>query len=171
MNYSAAREQFKDGDIVFFKADSSIQSRIVRAFTGEHTHCGVAFWMRVDGASPRLVIAEAQPGGFRIVNLSYAATRDMAIFSCPVEWSKIADNVVTLTGLTPYNLIDLAKIGLHEKFGLPLGKHTGKGLVCSEIIVKLVEDAGTELGELMVSPQRLFEMISKIATPRFKVSK
>lgn len=167
MNYQAARDQIKSGDIVFFSGGKrGLTRRLIEwATKGPHYHVGIAFWM-TDGINERLLLAEAQPDGYRIINLGAYQNMNMTVFRCPVPWGVIADRVINSAGTVHYGLFDLVFIGLHERYGLPLPKkQLGPGDVCSVITSKILQEAGMTGLETMVSPQRLLEQLSKRQAP------
>jgi len=173
MNYDDARELFKNGDIVFFAGGRrNLLRRLITWFTGgPHYHVGMAFWIHVDGDGPRLMIAEAQPDGFRIVNLSYYQDCDMTVHRCPMQWNDIARRVMNLPGHLQYDLIDLAMVGLQEKFGIPVRERlTGEGEICSVVIAKVLREAGFRGVDIWVSPERLNRQLSRWQTPVFTIT-
>lgn len=170
MTYDEARDKFQDGDIVFFcNGKKNIIRRLITWFSnGPYYHVGIAFWATI-GESRKLLLAEAQPGGYRIVNLAFYKDRDMTVLTCPVPWQRIADEVVNNTGVIGYGFEDLALIGLHEKFSMPISDKTdGPGDACSVVVTKLLRHGGLHIDTLL-SPQRLFEKLINITPCRFIV--
>lgn len=170
MNYYEARDQFQDGDIVFFSggAKNPIRRAITWFTNSSYYHVGIAFWATIEGQR-KLLLAESQPGGYRVVNLGFYKDRDMTVLSCPVPWNKIADEVVSNTGVVGYGFIDLALIGLHEKFGMPITDETdGPGDACSVVVAKILKSAGLKL-RTMVSPQRLFDQLISVSPCRLVI--
>lgn len=171
MNYQEAREKFQDGDIVFFSnGRKNFVRRVITWFSnGPHYHVGIAFWATIDDQR-RLCLAEAQPGGYRIVNLAFYKDRDMTVLTCPVPWKRIADEVVSSAGVIGYGFSDLVLIGLHEKIGLPIpDKADGPGDVCSAVVAKMLRYGGLNIAT-MVSPQRLLDSLVQITPCRFIVT-
>lgn len=172
--YNDARNLFKNGDIVFFFGGKLrwIHHLITWFTGGPHYHVGIAFWMTPHAnAAPRLMLAEAQPGGYRIVNLSSYEARGMTVIRGIVPWSSIANRVVDSPGNIPYDNIDLALIGLHEKFGIRIPEsYTGVGEACSVIVAKILKAAGVDGLEVFVSPQRLLKQLVAICDPVFVVN-
>lgn len=142
----------------FSNGERSIIRRAICWFTrGPHYHVGIAFWVNA-GGQRRLMLAESQPDGFRIINLSFYADREMTVFDCPVAWEKIQDQVVGSAGGIEYNFYNLALIGLHERFGLPVSQdNNGISNVCSGVVAKILNGGGLSLPTL-ISPQRLYEL-------------
>lgn len=171
MNYRELRDQFKSGDVVFFsKGKKNIVRRLITWFTnGPHYHVGFVFWMLTDSGNSRLMLAESQPGGYRIINLSAYRDRGMTVFRCPVDWHLISERVIESAGDVPYDFLDMALVGLHEKFGTPIPNITGPGEVCSVMVSKILQGAGMTGIVTMVSPQRLCEQLTKCALPTFTI--
>lgn len=173
MNYKLRRPDFRNGDIIFFAGgEKTWVRRLISWFTGRHYHVGIAFWGTIVDTEPRLLIAEALPSGFRIVNLGFYKDRDMVVFRCPnpATWSQIADTVLDSTGVVPYDFLDLTLVGMHERFGTPIPRRvTGKGEICSVIVSKILQNVGVRGIGTMVSPQRLLEQLSKRRDPAFTI--
>lgn len=163
MKYQEARSHFKNGDIVFFSGGKrNWVRRLITWFSkGPMYHVGIALWMKTACSdSPKLMIAESQPDGYRIINMGFYADRNMTVFRSPVAWERMVDNVMDSTGVVPYDFYDLAAIGMHERFNLPLPKRTGDGEVCSVMVAKLLHRSGYCGTDIMVSPQRLSEQLA-----------
>lgn len=162
LQYENTRKFFQDGDIVFFSGgDKTLIRKIICWFSkGEQYHVGIVFWMTV-GNSRRLMLAESQPDGFRIINLGFYSSRKMTVFCCPVKWSDIQERVTGSAGGVDYDFLDMALIGMHERFGTPSpGAHTGSGEVCSSIVARILNEGGMSL-QTLVSPQNLFDQFLK----------
>lgn len=174
MNYETARSVIKSGDIVFFSGGSkNIVRHAITWFTrGELYHVGIAFWAEFENGSRRLMLAEGQPDGHRIINLSAYKDRDMTIVRIPQVWERVSESVLEEAGNLKYDLYDLLLIGLHERFGLPIDeKMGGHGDVCSVAVSKAIQKAGVTGIETMVSPQRLFDQLtSQFGAPIAAVS-
>ncbi len=159
-SYSEIRQLFKNGDIVFFsKGKKNLVRRAITWFTGgPFYHVGIAFWIELDHGEKRLMLAEAQPDGFRIINLRFYNDRDMTVFSCPVDWAIIREAVTGAAGGVQYSLADLAMVGLHERFGTPISQRfKSSGGVCSTIVADMLKTGGFANLEVIVSPQRLHD--------------
>lgn len=170
MKYEDTRDLFRNGDVVFFSGGKkSLVRRAITWFTnGPIYHVGIAFWMN-DGTDDRLMLAEAQPDGFRIINLSNYKDRDMTVFRSLVPWENIATVISDSTGRVSYDFIDLLFIGLHEKFGMPIPNISGPGEVCSVIVAKILSNAGVKGLDVMSSPMKLYKQFCRIERPLFKV--
>lgn len=163
MTYDEARDEFQNGDVVFFSAGKrNIVRRAICWFTrGKYYHVGIVFWVLADTGDARLMLAEAQPDGYRIVNLGFHNERNMCVFRDVVPWSAIGNTVLDRTGATDYSYMDLLYIGMHERFGVNIpAEASGSGDVCSVVTSKILQFGGARGIETMVSPQRLFEQLS-----------
>lgn len=161
MKYSQIRDSIKNGDIAFFSGGHpSFIRRVIAWFSkGEIYHTGIAFWM-IEGQHKRLMLAESQPDGFRIINLSAYQDREIAIIRTGIDWRLISEETIGSAGMVKYDFVDLVAIGLHERFGVPLPKITGAGMVCSVIVAEILKGAGVKISSVMISPQRLFNELS-----------
>lgn len=162
MNYAEARSFFKNGDIVFFRdGKKNLVRRLITWFSrGPYYHVGIAFWM-TDGINDRLMLAESQPDGYRIISLSAYSDRGMMVVRNPIRWRDLSDRVIGSAGVVAYDFLDLLKIGLKERFGITLpSKFTGVGEVCSVMVSKALRAAGFDGTEELVSPQKLFEALN-----------
>lgn len=163
MIYEEGRLLFKNGDVVFFSSGRpNFVRSVIRWFTrGKFYHVGIAFWAFTADGPARLMLAEAQPDGFRIINLRSYSGRDMEVMRCPVAWSRISNSVVGPAGGIKYSLVDLLLVGMHERFGMKIPEnHDGTRGVCSVIVSRILQ-AGGETGlETMVSPMRLYQQMA-----------
>jgi hypothetical protein len=171
VNYIEARDHFQNGDIVFFSYGvKSMVRRAICWFTGgPNYHVGIVFWADISG-SPRLMLAESQPGGFRIVNLSFYVDRTMTVFRCPVPWEAIQEVVISSPGGVEYDFVDLALVGLHERFNMPLSPRLGGvGEICSSMVARILNGAGMTL-TVLVSPERLLKQFLENKLDPYMVS-
>jgi len=173
MDYQTARSLFKNGDLVFFsRGHWNIVRRLIVFFSkGKYYHVGVAFWAKI-GDENRLMLIESQPGGLRIINMGFLEDRDMTVFRCPVDWDIISSEMLDSTGRISYDFVDVAMIGLHERFGVPISrKITGKGEVCSVYISKMLQKAGLTGIDTLVSPNKLCKQLEVFHPVAFEVVK
>lgn len=169
MKYDIARPLFRNGDIVFFHGRGWMRKLVQWCTKGRYHHVGIAFWCNV-GDIDRLLIAEAQPDGYRLVNLGYCEGQDLTVFRCPVDWDAIQNIVINSTGKVKYDFIDLILVGLHERFGLPIpSRLTGPGDICSVITAKILQSAGWKIDSTMVSPNKLANILAQNFKPAFEV--
>lgn len=162
MNYEDSRHLFENGDVVFFsRGRKNMIRRIIRWFTrGSLYHVGIVFWMVADAGEPRLMLAEAQPEGYRVINLGFYRDRDMTVFRSPAPWHLVGAEVIDHAGELSYNMMDMIRIGFHERWGIALPKKSGTGYVCSVVISRMLRAAGVQGIEEMVSPQRLHDQMA-----------
>lgn len=163
-DYVESRALFADGDIVFFSAGkANLVRSVIRWFSrGKLYHVGIVFWVTVNNGQKRLILAEAQPDGYRIINLGFYRDRDMTVLRCPVPWHLIADQISGEKGVIEYSLYDLLQVGLRERFGftIPYKKSNAVG-VCSGVVSSALSAGGLLGLETMISPQRLFDHLCK----------
>jgi len=106
--------------VFFFNGEKNIVRSAISWFTrSPHYHVNIAFWMQGREGTERLMLAESQPGGFRLINLGFCRDRTMTVFERPVDWGLIRDTVVGTPGGVSYDFLDLFLIGMHERFGTP----------------------------------------------------
>lgn len=137
----------------FFNGEKNIVRSAISWFTrSPHYHVNIAFWMQGREGTERLMLAESQPGGFRLINLGFCRDRTMTVFERPVDWGLIRDTVVGTPGGVSYDFLDLFLIGMHERFGTPIpAAWTGTGEVCSVLISKILRPAEMPL-DVIASP-------------------
>lgn len=144
--YEEMRNLIEDGDIMFFRKNTTIISRIIQWLTvSPYFHVAIAFWI----GSPhgrRLMIAEAQGGTKRrIVNASFYSNLDQDVLKAPVEWSNIEEDVMSKIGITNYSYSDAIFAGLTAFFKKHLGlkikvnQNTNTNdEICSEFINNII---------------------------------
>jgi hypothetical protein len=168
MNYADARSLFQDGDVVFFSdGKTNLVRAVIRWFTkGSIYHVGIVVWMDAEEVGGRrLMLTESQPSGYRMINLGFYADRSMTVMRCPISWKSVGSIVIDHAGEVTYNFLDLLRIGLHERWGIPIRRKTGgAGYVCSVIVSRILQLGGVTDIETMVSPQRLHDQLL-LSTP------
>lgn len=158
VKYKDAREQVKTGDIVFMKGESP-GSRFIRFFTrSKYSHVGIAFWMSdVLTGKRRLMVAESNIGGTRVVSLSSYAHEGIDIYDGlnSSEWLFASSGVLDSMGAIKYSYLDFVTIYIKESFGMNLGDVRGQ--VCSEFVSKILKQYCKRFKNMaeLQSPQNL----------------
>lgn len=161
-SYEEARGEIKDGDIVFIKNRKRFFSRIIQFFTrSDYSHVGIAFWVKVNSDSERLMMVEAQGGARRrIVNISYHFNSELDIIAPPKEWGYVYNIALAKLSEVPYGYVEALYVGLREflmkYLNIKLPRKNLPGEICSEFIGNVYD-----LEKRHVSPQILFEHLTE----------
>jgi len=174
LSYESARDQIKNGDIIFVHGIKSIVDRAIMFFTrSSYVHVGIAFWIMTDEtSSKRLMIVEAQGGTKRrIINLSYYRQYGFDVVNSPISWNEIQNMALEQIGIEKYSMVTAFYVGLREfllrRFNIKLPKSNFPGEICSEFVARLEKLTPTE-----ISPEMLFENLSEEGyTIKIKVGK
>jgi len=169
VTYEEARKKIVSGDLVFFSSGRSLIARLIQAISGGPIfHCGIAFWADVGEAEPRLLLAQTDVEGLRIVALSSKRGTRMTVVSAPVAWTKIAHEATDWAGCLPYNWWDLVAVTLSERFGIWVPR-IGRGEICSVYIANRLRPHLAGIRELC-SPQGLYVQLVRKARVKLEVS-
>jgi hypothetical protein len=158
IDYEVAREQIKSGDIVAFRTTkkSVCFARFLKFFLGhEIYHIGFAIWLSSPDGQKRLFVVEAAGGNRQIVPLSNYANEPLDVYKCPVKFSDIEGALIERVGQINYSYFDLISIWLKEKFHIKFKNF--KGQVCSEMVIDILREGGLDLGNELVSPQKIVD--------------
>lgn len=165
VTYEKIRDDIRNGDFVFFKAES-LKQRFICWFTGgKHSHCGIANWVTDDLGKRRLMLIESFVGGCRMVTMSSYASRAMNVVSVKgMKWSEQSEYVTAKTGKVHYGAFDFITIGLRDLL-VRLGFHdgfifqylpNGEGEVCSEMLADVLQRF-QKIETTMISPAHLYK--------------
>jgi hypothetical protein len=164
MDYLTARDQIRDGHLVFFKPAKPLAHMITFLTRGEVSHCGIAVWMTDGQGVKRLALIEGYEGGCRLVTMSYYSTRPMIVVDIGINWTLVEDYAYEKTGRTAYGYLDYATIWLKETLVRLDMKHLAShipntdGEVCSEVVADVVKhDPRFKIVSTLISPQKLLE--------------
>jgi hypothetical protein len=161
MNYDAARDLIKTGDLIAVRRRTGFLAIATRLVTrSPYTHTGIAIW-----CEGRLMLAQETGGGCNIVPLSQEAEYDFDVLDCPVDSHLVESWIWTLLGTRiPYGFVDLARIAAHILFFIPLPKEDGADLVCSALSALIYKKAGWAPVNLPSIPWPAV-VVSAIGTP------
>lgn len=163
MDYLDIRERIRSGDLIFFKAEKLTQ-KFITAFTGgSYSHCGIAVWVEENGKN-RLMLAESNKGGRRLVSLSSYSDRSFTVVRVAMDYSLVSDYVTESTGVVQYSYLDFILIGLKDlmvKLGVQIWVPNAPGDVCSEFLAHVLQMLGFALDSLLVSPSSLFKELHR----------
>lgn len=152
----------KDGDIVFFSGGkkNTIRKLITWFSNGPNYHVGVAVNLNVCGKH-MVGLIESHVDGPRVVNLDHYSERDVLIYRLPIDGKMLCKELLENLEFTKYRRSDLIVIGLMEKFGIKPIPRSKDGAVCSVFVAEAIKKLDPKIDSVFISPQRLFEMISK----------
>lgn len=160
MNYYAARDHIKSGDMIMILRDGKglmpLLHSAIEVFTGSPIyHTVVAVWMTSPSGIRRLMAVETNLSkGKRIVPLSYYANKKLEVFPLPnsKKFEDMEEEMMDRIASQPYSPIELFAIGIQEFFGFKTKDR--KGQVCSELSASLWVKAGVDI-PTHVSPGKL----------------
>jgi hypothetical protein len=161
--YLDVRDQIESGDIIAFEVSKYAPkiSNFIKLFTQESVyHIGIAVWMYSSEGDRRLFIIQASNGNRQVVPLSLYEDETMQIFAAPVPFYRISDYALARVGKVKYAYLDLVSIWMKEKLRLPVKNWSGE--VCTEMIVKIFETAGINIGDRLSTPQTIVDNLVKL---------
>jgi hypothetical protein len=143
VKYELAREMVRNGDLVAIRSRGTVTDQVISGVLGSpYTHTAVALWMSFDGAE-RLLVAESNGGGARLVPLSQHAGADFDVFECPTERGAAGRAVLQLLGEPiRYDKGDLVLIAANRLFGVPLPDLDDDRKICSALSASIYLCAG-----------------------------
>lgn len=164
LEYQDAREQIKDGQIIFYRGYNWFHKIVNWATSGDFTHCGIAIWMTDSYGRRKLMCVESSVGGARLVTVRSYAYRGMTVIDVGLDWDKYGDSPIEQTGTLHYNYINFALLGVKgillkaRLLYLATKIKPEHGKVCSEFVANYLMEAGL-LDEQFVSPNQLYAII------------
>ena len=165
MTYDEARELIPNGSVIFFSGGKrNLTRRLITLFSdGPHYHVGIAVWMKA-GGKRRLMLAESQPDGFRMVTLGSYSDRNMTVIQHPGASEQVIDMAIESSGRIPYDYTDMVAILFRERLGIKVPEWaTSRGDVCSVFVSKILQKAGVLGIDTLVSPEKLLTQLKEIA--------
>lgn len=162
--YADVRPRIKSGMVVFFEAHTLAAKAITAITGGRYSHCGLSVVVDDEDGAPRLMLAEATFGGFRLISMDSFSKRRAVVVDVGLDWPIVRDYVLDKTGSTAYGYLDFVLIGLRELLvrtgiGSRMRMPDLPGEVCSEAVAKTLTKGGLKLSSTTVSPSKLFELV------------
>lgn len=142
LSYAAARPGIHTGDLIAVRRSGDIVSGAIRTVTGApYTHTGVAIWVG-PAKTRRLLMAQVNEGGASLAPVSQLRDVAFDVFACPVD-RDLAERAIWRSVGHPidYDYVDLARIALHIRLGVPLPRQ-GKDFICSSLSAYIYQVAG-----------------------------
>lgn len=144
-----------NGDILFFKSDGSVSSRIISTFTkSEFVHVGVAHYIFKE-----LYILESQYGyDRRMVHFDFYKDRKYVIIESNIL-DKDIDKILPSLGMVKYGYKDVLLVGIKsllKRLGFNIEFKNYQGEICSEFVAILCNIKPSN-----ISPEELYQYLKK----------
>lgn len=171
MKYKTARPMILDGDLIARRSRGT-PFDIATSFVldSPYTHTAVAVWGRFDGVK-RLLVAESNAGGARLVPLTQYVGSDFDVFECPTDRKAAGRALFDLLGQPiRYDRVDLALIAGNRLIGVPLPDLDDDQKICSALSATIYLQAGWKPFDGLPSIPAPDDIVAAIgARPRIEV--
>lgn len=177
MNYYAARDYIKNGDIIHVYRSGGGLMPIIHAAIEFFTkspiyHVVMAVWMTSPTGTKRLMCVETNLfGGKRLIPLSVYENHKLEVTPVPetFDFNSVEPKMMTRVGQEKYGFMDLFSIGMREFFGWPRKNFNGQ--VCSELVGNLLVAGGVDIEDTLLSPGKLHSILmEKGITPTMRIN-
>lgn len=165
--YEQGRDLVQDGDVLFIANKKGIILPFLIRWSTKSlfSHTAIAFWMDTV-AGKRLMAVQAQGGDKRFIkNVSALNKCEIYVMSSPKAWADVAPQALVKLDQVKYNYFEAFYVGLREflmtRFNITIKNIDFPGEICSEFNARVLD-----MPEVEVTPQELFEEVSKTQTLR-----
>lgn len=139
LDFELGKRVIKDGDIVFLRDVSGFIPACVRAVTeSPYSHVFIAFWLDIGSERCLMAVEADELVGRQVISLDAYRREKMDVLCSPFvgDRNKTLAVLMEKAGVTKYSITDVLRVGLHERFGVPLKNNSGE--ICSEMVAKVL---------------------------------